>query len=217
LTFTQEEIDLIGFGWILGVLLGGDDRETAIDALRASATMGMQHRHVVNARAASRISYQIAAPISRYPFDDIRFCQPKKRIIHIEGAIDDVGKQAANARENLWMRGSGSASADDLANRRQVEADHPIFKNGEFVSAKKSRSHRSKGSKQKGSGSVRQLLTEIAIESCPYRDVEHAVGAVSALKLIDQVRLCFGDLGTRPVAYKHNFIVLHGEPINGSG
>ena len=74
LTFTQEEIDLIGFGGIIGVLLGGDDRKAAIDALRASTTMGMQHRHVVNAGAASRVSDQIAAPISRYPFDDIRFC-----------------------------------------------------------------------------------------------------------------------------------------------
>ena len=180
--------------------------------------MGMQHRHVVDAGAASRVSDQIAAPICRYPFDDLRLCQPNERIVYIERATEDVGKQAAKARQNLWMRGSGSTSADDLGNRRQVEADHAIFENSRVISAKEPRSHRSKGGKQKGPGPVCQLLAKIAIESRPYRNMEHAVGAESAIEADRQDPDCaLAILDRGPVAYERDLLAVHCESLNGSG
>ena len=63
--------------------------------------MGMQHRHVLDAGAAPRVTDQIAASISSYPFDDIRLCQPNERIVYVEGMIEDVGKQADESQPEL--------------------------------------------------------------------------------------------------------------------
>jgi hypothetical protein len=216
LTFAHEEIDFVGFGWIVGMLPCGDHREAAIDALRALAAMRMQHRHVMDARATPRVSDQIAAPVSRYPFDHLRFSQPHKWVTNIEGTTKDTSKQEPKSRQNLRMRGSASASANNLGNQWQIEADDPVFKDAELISAQELRRHRSEGREQKRPSPVRELLAEIAIQSRPYGDVEHAVGAEPASKLIDQARLRAGDLGTRPVAHKCNLLTMHGEPINGS-
>ena len=70
------------------------------------------------------------------------------------------------------MRCSGCSSADNLGNRWQVQALIAVLEKSDAVPAKQLRRDCSECRKQKGSRPVRQLLTELPVESCPDRDVK---------------------------------------------
>jgi hypothetical protein len=89
----------------------------------------MKLGHIVDAGAASRMPDQIAAIIRCYPFDSFGLGQPDKRIVEGEGLTENSGKDATKPRQNLRMSGSRCPSANNLSNRRQVQADHAILEN----------------------------------------------------------------------------------------
>ena len=161
-TFTQKEIDVVRFRRVLMFLPRGEDRETAIETLRASSAMGMKDRHVVDTGAAPSVPDQITAPVHGYPFDDFRLRHPSERVVYVKGAIENPAKHATKARQRLWMCCSGCLSADDLGDRWQVEADNAILEEGNAVLIKQPRRYRPECRKQKGSRSVRRLPAEVS-------------------------------------------------------
>ena len=70
-------------------LPGGEDRETAIETLRASPAVGVKFRHVVDTRAAPSVPDQITAPVSRNPFDDFRLRHPSERVVYVKAATEN--------------------------------------------------------------------------------------------------------------------------------
>lgn len=94
------------------VLPGSEDREAAIDALRAPPAppaMRMELRHLVDPDAAPCVPDQIAIPICRDALDCFGLGEPDERIGDIEGLDENLGEHAAEARQDLGVGGPGRA------------------------------------------------------------------------------------------------------------
>ncbi len=175
--FASEEIHLVGFGGVLMFLPGGKHSETAIDALRAMPAMGMKPCHIVDAGATPRVPNEIAATVRRYSLDDFCLRHPSERIVDAEIAPEHLREQATETRQGLRVRRSCRPSADDLGNRRQIQADDAILKKPDAIAFEQSRSDGPERREQKGPRPVRRLPAKAAIEIRPDGNMEHTVGA----------------------------------------
>ncbi len=178
--FTQKQINFIGLFRVLMFLPGSQDRETAIETLRTLPAVRMECCHVVDPGAASSISDQTAAPVHRYPFDDFSLGHPSKRIVYGKGPPEHRGKDATKARQDLRVSGSGSPSADDLSNRRQVQTYHAILEETDTVFVKQPCRRSPECCEQKGSYPVRRLSAEAGVDNRPDGNVKHTAGAKPA-------------------------------------
>lgn len=98
------------------------------------------------------------------------------------------------------------ARADDLGDRRQIEARHTVLEEIDAIEIEQPCRHGSEGCKQKGSSPVRRFPAEVPIQIRPDRDVEHAIGAESAAQLIDQMLLRASDLARGTVADQRDLL-----------
>src|SRR5437667_465542 len=110
--------------------------------------MWMMLRHLAHAATAARFFDQITESVCCDSRDYFRLGNPYEWIHDIKPLSEQCRHQDPKTAENLWMRGSARACADDLSHGRKVQAQYAILEKLNVVDLEQPRHDHSERDKQ---------------------------------------------------------------------
>src|SRR5262249_16189099 len=128
LSLSREEFDVIHLNGIVFGRSGRKDSKTAVYALRTTPAMGMHLGDFADAGAADRVLDQFSKTTLDDGLYNLCFRLPNERIVKFDGLARGRAKELAKILQCMRMCRARRPCADDLKADRQIDAQHPVFK-----------------------------------------------------------------------------------------